>query len=61
MESKRLHFPREEQVKIMQRQPTLADQNLDTLEPAKVTPLSPEVISRQATINIGTQEQTNLQ
>jgi hypothetical protein len=28
-------------------------QDLSTLEPAKLTPLSPEVISRQATINIG--------
>ncbi|KAH0481409.1 MAG: hypothetical protein KVP17_003530 [Porospora cf. gigantea B] len=32
----------------------LATQNLDTLDPAKLTPLTPEVISRQATINIGT-------
>ncbi len=28
-------------------------QNLETLDAAKLTPLSPEVISRQATINIG--------
>eukprot|EP01088_Endostelium_zonatum_P017704 TRINITY_DN5352_c0_g1_i2.p1 TRINITY_DN5352_c0_g1~~TRINITY_DN5352_c0_g1_i2.p1 ORF type:complete len:478 (+),score=122.21 TRINITY_DN5352_c0_g1_i2:109-1542(+) len=32
----------------------LAKQDLNTLDPAKLTPLSPEVISRQATINIGT-------
>eukprot|EP01102_Stenamoeba_stenopodia_P011599 TRINITY_DN3582_c0_g4_i1.p1 TRINITY_DN3582_c0_g4~~TRINITY_DN3582_c0_g4_i1.p1 ORF type:complete len:465 (+),score=145.00 TRINITY_DN3582_c0_g4_i1:210-1604(+) len=32
----------------------LAKQDLETLDPAKLTPLSPEVISRQATINIGT-------
>jgi len=32
----------------------LATQNLATLDPAVLTPLSPEVISRQATINIGT-------
>ncbi len=31
----------------------LAEQNLATLDPAKLTPLSREVISRQATINIG--------
>jgi len=32
----------------------LVVQDLKTLDPAKLTPLSPEVISRQATINIGT-------
>ncbi|GIL57697.1 hypothetical protein Vafri_12860 [Volvox africanus] len=34
--------------------PQLREQNLETLDVAKLTPLSPEVISRQATINIGT-------
>eukprot|EP01027_Heterolobosea_sp_BB2_P003784 GEZU01005718.1.p1 GENE.GEZU01005718.1~~GEZU01005718.1.p1 ORF type:complete len:514 (+),score=132.28 GEZU01005718.1:117-1544(+) len=32
----------------------LAEQNLETLDVTKLHPLSPEVISRQATINIGT-------
>ena len=32
----------------------LFSQDLDTLDISKLTPLSPEVISRQATINIGT-------
>lgn len=32
----------------------LAVQDVSKLEPAKLTPLTPEVISRQATINIGT-------
>ena len=32
----------------------LAEQHLDTLDVSTLTPLSPEVISRQATINIGT-------
>ena len=32
----------------------LMAQNLEALDPAKLTPLTPEVISRQATINIGT-------
>jgi ABC-type transport system involved in cytochrome bd biosynthesis fused ATPase/permease subunit len=32
----------------------LAVQDLATLDPAVLTPLSPQVISRQATINIGT-------
>lgn len=31
----------------------LAPQSLEGLDPAKLHPLSPEVISRQATINIG--------
>merc|ERR1719345_130439 len=32
----------------------LHPQSLETLDPAALNPLSPEVISRQATINIGT-------
>ena len=32
----------------------LMEQNLETLDCSKLTPLTPEVISRQATINIGT-------
>lgn len=35
-------------------QPHLAEQHLESLDPSKLTPLTPEVISRQATINIGT-------
>jgi translation initiation factor 2 subunit 3 len=35
-------------------QPHLAEQNLSTLDVDQLTPISPEVISRQATINIGT-------
>jgi len=35
-------------------QPHLARQDLSTLDSSKLTPLTPEVISRQATINIGT-------
>lgn len=35
-------------------QPHLSNQNLDNLDISKLHPLSPEVISRQATINIGT-------
>ena len=35
-------------------QPQLSVQDLDTLDITTLTPLSPEVISRQATINIGT-------
>ena len=35
-------------------QPHLAHQDLATLRPELLTPLTPEVISRQATINVGT-------
>ena len=35
------------------RQPHLSKQDLATLNAAELTPLSPMVISRQATINIG--------
>merc|ERR1712018_984694 len=35
-------------------QPHLAKQDLENLDISKLTPVSPEVISRQATINIGT-------
>lgn len=38
----------------MARNKGLREQDLKALDPAKLTPLSPEVISRQATINIGT-------
>ena len=31
----------------------LAEQTLEGLDPSQLTPLSPQVISRQATINIG--------
>lgn len=36
------------------KQSNLAVQDLSKLDPTKLTPLTPEVISRQATINIGT-------
>jgi translation initiation factor 2 subunit 3 len=39
---------------VTQGQPHLAKQDLATLDIKKLTPLSPEIISRQATINIGT-------
>ncbi|KAK9847162.1 hypothetical protein WJX84_005363, partial [Apatococcus fuscideae] len=38
----------------MQKSKGLREQDLTKLQPDKLTPLSPEVISRQATINIGT-------
>lgn len=44
----------EEQKEIMQRQPTLAQQTLEAFDASELTPLSPDVISRQATLNIGT-------
>ncbi|XP_065649733.1 eukaryotic translation initiation factor 2 subunit 3, Y-linked isoform X2 [Hydra vulgaris] len=39
---------------ISMSQPHLAKQDLVTLDPSRLNPLSPEIISRQATINIGT-------
>merc|ERR1712050_647804 len=39
---------------IKQGQPHLSKQDLEGLDITKLTPLTPEVISRQATINIGT-------
>ena len=39
----------------------LAKQDLATMDPAKLNALSPEVISRQATINIGELLQRSLQ
>lgn len=38
----------------MAKQPALAEQTLENLDISQLTPISPEVISRQATINIGT-------
>ncbi|KAK9837948.1 hypothetical protein WJX74_008321 [Apatococcus lobatus] len=38
----------------MQKSKGLREQDLNKLKPEELTPLSPEVISRQATINIGT-------
>ena len=44
----------EEQKEVMKKQDHLKEQSLENLDPSKITPLTPEVISRQATINIGT-------
>ena len=47
-------MPESELPSVTTGQPHLAKQDLGTLDTSKLTPLSPEVISRQATINIGT-------
>merc|ERR1711881_243082 len=39
---------------VQQNQPHLSKQDLNKLDVDELTPLTPEVISRQATINIGT-------
>ena len=44
----------EEQKEVMQRQPELSQQSLSDFDASQLTPLSPDVISRQATVNIGT-------
>ncbi|CAK8694043.1 eukaryotic translation initiation factor 2 subunit 3 [Clavelina lepadiformis] len=43
-----------EEPTVTQGQPHLAKQDVSTLDVTTLTPLTPEVISRQATINIGT-------
>lgn len=45
---------KEEVINTKSTKAILAYQDLTTLDPSKLTPLTPEVISRQATINIGT-------
>ncbi|CAL1543062.1 unnamed protein product [Lymnaea stagnalis] len=42
------------QNQVQNRQPHLSKQDITTLDVKSLTPLSPDVISRQATINIGT-------
>ena len=42
------------QHELVKEQAHLAEQSLDDFDISKVTPLNPEIISRQATINIGT-------
>jgi len=44
---------REQQKTLLATQPHLAMQNIDA-DVGTLTPLTPEIISRQATINIGT-------
>ena len=44
----------ETQLKALADQSHLAPQTLDKLDVSSITPLTPEIISRQATQNIGT-------
>ena len=44
----------EQQHRLVLEQEHLSPQSLDDFDPSKITPLNPEIISRQATINIGT-------
>ena len=57
-EFKMVNLTREDIIKKQQEncdsQKHLARQTLDDFDPAKITPLNPEIISRQATMNIGT-------
>jgi len=43
-----------EEIRMASKGKGLREQDLANLDPSKLTPLTPEVISRQATINIGT-------
>ena len=49
-----VHVRFESDVKPGRHTVKLAVQDISKLDPTKLTPLTPEVISRQATINIGT-------
>ena len=44
----------EQQHRLVLEQQHLSPQNLQDFDMSKITPLNPEIISRQATINIGT-------
>ena len=55
MDSKDFIMPSEEEQKaVMENQPELSQQSLSNFDASQLTPLSPDVISRQATVNIGT-------
>lgn len=43
-----------QQLEALAKQPELSQQKLDGLDVAQITPLDPDIISRQATQNIGT-------
>ena len=55
---KNINLSKEDIIKAQQErcdaQKHLARQTLNDFDPSKITPLNPEIISRQATINIGT-------
>ena len=56
LEKEKSILPSDEEIKqILSKSPNLALQSFATIEdPSKITPLTPEIISRQATMNIGT-------
>ena len=56
LEKEKTQLPSEEEIKkIFSTSPNLSFQSFSTVDdPSKITPLIPEIISRQATMNIGT-------
>ena len=56
LEKEKTILPTEEEInKILSKSPNLAKQSFSTVDdPSKITPLIPEIMSRQATMNIGT-------
>ena len=56
LEKEKTILPTEEEIKkILSKSSHLSMQSFETLkDPSKITPLTPEIISRQATMNIGT-------
>ncbi len=48
------HYTQQDAERAKNRSAKLAKQDLTTLDVTQLNPLTPEVISRQATINIGT-------
>ena len=56
LEKEKTQLPSEEEIKkIFSTSPKLSFQSFSTVDdPSKITPLIPEIISRQATMNIGT-------
>ena len=56
LEKEKTILPTEEEIKkILAKSANLSIQSFSTIEdPTKITPLMPEIMSRQATMNIGT-------
>ena len=56
LEKEKTILPTDEEIKkLFSKSPQLSVQSFDTVkDPSKISPLTPEIISRQATINIGT-------
>ena len=56
LEKEKTILPNDEEIKkLFSKSPNLAIQSFNTIsDPSTLTPLTPEIMSRQATMNIGT-------